>query len=112
MITVSGPYGQYTAEAIVDPVATFTTVPAPALIELGIEPGRVVRLRQADGSLRFHQLGRALVTIEGQEDVMPVVFGEAGTPAVISAVALEVLVLRVDEESGRLVPGESYAASE
>ncbi len=102
-MTVSGPYGQYTVEAVVDPSATFSSVPAPALIEMGVQPHRIVRLASADGKARFGQLGRALTTVAGVEDVAPVLFGEAGEPAVIGAVTLSILLLRVDENSRQLV---------
>jgi hypothetical protein len=74
MVTVSGPYGQFTVEASVQPGATFSSIPAPALIELGVEPHRVVRLQANGGGVQFRQLGRALTTVGGQEDVAPVLF--------------------------------------
>ena len=103
MLTVSGPYGQYTVEAIVDPNATYTSIPTPALVEMGISPVRVVRVKSTDGEVRFAQLGRALTTVAGQEDVGPVVFSERGTPAVIGHVTLALLLLEVDEEQQKLV---------
>jgi predicted aspartyl protease len=102
-MTVSGPYGQYTVDALVDPEATFSSVPAPALIEMGIQPHRVVRLKAPDGKVRFAQLGRALTTVAGQEDIAPVLFGESGEPSVIGAVTLAVLLLRADFDSGQIV---------
>ena len=92
-ITVSGPYGAYTVEAVVDPDATFTAVPEPALVEMGIEPVRVVQLRDARGSKRFYRLGRALVTVAGVEDLAPVLFIDAGEPTVIGATTLTLLLL-------------------
>jgi hypothetical protein len=102
-LTVSGPFGQYTSQALVDPGSIFVSVPAPALIEMGIEPVRVVRLRDAAGSPRFHQHGRALVTLEAQEEVMPVLFGEPGSPAVIGSAALTLLLLEVSATGDSLV---------
>ena len=87
-MTVSGPYGQYTIEARVDPAATLSVVPAPALIEMGIEPVRVVRLKGDSPQATFRQLGRALTTVAGQEDVTPVLFGDPGKPAVIGSTTL------------------------
>jgi hypothetical protein len=101
-ITVSGPFGQYTVEAIVEADATFTRIPTPALIEMGIEPARVVRLRCNDGEVRFFQLGRALTTAAGVEDIAPVLFGEPGTPAVLGSVTLSILMLEL--QGGELVP--------
>ena len=87
-MTVSGPFGQYTVEAVVDTEATFSRVPAPALIELGIQPHRIVRMQSTDGTAQFRQLGRALTTVESHEDIVPVLFGEPGEPAVIGATTL------------------------
>ena len=107
-MTVSGPFGQYTSDAIVDPGSTFASIPAPALIEMGIEPTRVARMRDADGRLRFYQLGRALVTIDGHEEVMPVLFGDAGGPSVIGFLALALLLLNVDVEGAGLEVTEEW----
>jgi predicted aspartyl protease len=104
LLTVSGPLGQYTAPALVDVDSVFTSIPAPALIEMGIEPVRVVRLRSAPGEVRFCQAGRALVTLEAQEEVMPVLFGEPGSQPLIGAQTLLTLLLRLDGDLGRLVP--------
>ncbi len=94
-ITISGPFGQYTIEALVDPDASFTRIPTPALIEMGIEPVRVVRLLADDGTIGFYQLGRALTTVAGVEDVTPIVFGEPGTPSVLGRASLDILMLEV-----------------
>jgi predicted aspartyl protease len=102
-ITVSGPYGAYTVDALVDPDATFTAVPEPALVEMGIDPIRVVQLRDAGGSKRFYRLGRALVTVAGVEDLAPVLFVGAGEPTVIGATTLALLMLEPDEANGTVV---------
>lgn len=102
-MTVSGPYGQYTVEALVDSDATFSSVPAPALIEMGIQPNRVVRLSSTDGKADFGQLGRALTTVAGQEDIAPVLFGEPGAPAVIGATTLSILLLEPDPDNGQML---------
>lgn len=103
-MTVSGPYGQYTVEALVDPSATFSSIPTPALIELGVESHRVVRVHSEDRSAQFRQLGRALTTVAGLEDVAPVLFGEPGEPAVVGRLTLDTLLLRADFETQTLEP--------
>lgn len=108
-MTVSGPYGAYTVDAVVDPDATFSAVPAPAMVEMGIEPTRVVALRDARGEKRFYRLGRALVTVAGIEDLAPVLFAEAGEPSVIGATTLSLLMLAPDEANGTLVQIEGRA---
>jgi predicted aspartyl protease len=110
-ITISGPYGAYTVEAVVDPDATFTAVPEPALVEMGIEPVRVVQLRDARGSKRFYRLGRALVTVAGVEDLAPVLFVDAGEPSVIGATTLALLLLEPDETNQTLVQRAGTAPS-
>jgi hypothetical protein len=103
-MTVSGPSGQYTVEAIVDLDATFSSVPTPALVEMGIEAHRLVRMQSRDGQPEFRQLGRALTTVGGQEDIAPVLFGGPGEPAVIGAITLGILLLRWDADSATMMP--------
>ena len=103
-ITVSGPFGQYTVDAVVDSAATFTSIPAPALIEMGIEPVRVVRMQGPDGTSGFRQLGRALTTVAGVEDIAPVLFTQPGTPAVLGSVTLAILLLEADASNKTLLP--------
>ena len=50
------------------------------------------------------RIGRALTTMAGQEDIAPVLFGEAGRPTVLGAATLAVLGLQADEETGEVVP--------
>lgn len=110
-LTVSGPYGQYTVDAIVDPEATFTTIPTPALIEMGIEPVRLVRVKTSDGQPHFRQLGRALTTVGGQEDVTPILFGDPGKPSIIGATTLAILLLRWDPAKSQMLPAEAQTGS-
>jgi predicted aspartyl protease len=110
-MTVSGPYGAYTVDAFVDPGATFSAVPTPALIEMGIEPVRVVQLRDARGSKRFYRLGRALVSVAGVEDLAPVLFVDSGEPTVIGASTLSLLLLEPDEANQTLVQVAGVAPS-
>jgi hypothetical protein len=109
-MTVSGPFGQYTVEAVVDPEATFSSVPTPALIELGIEPVRVVRVKSGDGQAQFRQLGRALTTVGAQEDITPVLFGDPGKPAVIGATTLTILLLRWDVDNCQMLSIEASSS--
>jgi len=111
-MTVSGPFGQYTVEAVVDPGATFSSVPTPALVEMGIEPVRVVRVKGGDSQAQFRQLGRALTTVGAQEDVTPVLFGDAGQPAVIGATTLSILLLRWDAGSCQMASIEATEGSD
>jgi predicted aspartyl protease len=110
-MTVSGPYGQYTVDAVVDPDAAYSSVPAPALIEMGIQPVRMVRLKAADGRAHFRQIGRALTTVASQEDIAPILFGEPGEPTVLGAATLAVLMLRADPETRTVIQAEGWLSS-
>jgi predicted aspartyl protease len=110
-ITIIGPSGERrTVEALVDTGSTFTSIPSDMLAELGIEPRREVRLRLADGTAHTQQLGRALVQLDGLEEITFVVFGEPASPPTIGAVTLETLLLGVDPIGQRLVPVEGWRA--
>ncbi len=104
-ITVVGPAGrEVTVEALVDTGATFTSLPASILHDLGVRPGRQVRMRLADGSVHEQQAGSALMRLDGQQEVCPVIFGEESSPPAIGAVTLEIMLLGVDPVEHRLVP--------
>jgi hypothetical protein len=77
------------------------------LIEMGIEPVRLVRLRSEAGAVRFVKMGRALTSVAGVEDLAPVLFGEPGTPTVLGALTLAILLLEADADlkEVRPVPG-------
>ena len=108
-VTFSGPFGEYTVQAVVDPASTFSIVPAPALLELGIEAVRIVRLLDEQRAVRFAQMGRVLTRVDGVEDLTPVLFGEAGLPTVLGSLSLTMLLLQADEANERLVPLEARA---
>ena len=91
-------------EPVVDTGAAFTTVPARLLRELGIEPKGRRRFVLADGRRIFMDYGDARVTIDGEEVITLVVFGEDGGPPLLGAYTLEGLALAVDPEQRRLVP--------
>ena len=110
-MTVSGPYGQYTVDAVVDPNAAYSSVPAPALIEMGIQPVRMVRLRAADGKAHFRQVGRALTTVASQEDIAPIIFGEPGEPSVIGAATLAILLLEANIEKETVLAVQGWLPS-
>jgi predicted aspartyl protease len=109
-VTVSSPHGQYTVEALVDPGATFSSFPAPALIELGIEPVRVIRLKSTDGEVNFRRLGRALQTVAGAEDIAPVLFGDPSEPSLVGSVTLSILLLEADFENSKLSPKDALSS--
>lgn len=97
-----------TIEALVDTGATYTSIPAPILERLGIEPIGAIRLRLANGQTEHRPIGQARALIDGDVRTMVCVFSFPDAPAVIGAVTLEVFGLGVDPIAQRLVPVEAY----
>ena len=91
-------------EATVDTGAAYTTLPAPLLRELGVEPRGKRRFLLADGRRVDMDYGQAWATVDGESVVTIVVFGEDDFPALLGAYTLEGLALAVDPTSQRLVP--------
>ena len=91
-------------EATVDTGAAYTTLPAPLLRELGVEPRGKRRFLLADGRRIDMDYGQAWATVDGESVVTIVVFGEDDAPALLGAYTLEGLALAVDPTSQRLVP--------
>ena len=90
-------------EATVDTGATFTTLPASLLHEIGVEPIGQRRLLLADGRRVYMDYGHAWVAIDGESVVTLVVFGEEDAPALLGAYTLEGLALAVDPIEQRLI---------
>jgi predicted aspartyl protease len=89
---------------LVDTGALFSFVARDKLAAIGIGATRRERFRQMDGSEIERDVGRALVKVEGKEEVVPVVLGEGTDATVLGVVALEALALGVDRASGQLRP--------
>ncbi|HEV8574137.1 MAG TPA: aspartyl protease family protein [Dehalococcoidia bacterium] len=106
-ITLIGPAGEETIEALVDTGADFTTMPASLLDRLGVRPYRQVRMRLADGRVAESQLGRLTARINGMEEPTICVFGAEQAPPTIGAYTLEGMLLGVDPAKRRLVPREA-----
>ena len=96
--------GQYTpVEALVDTGATYTTLPASILRELGVVPHDRAEFELADGNVIERDIGRTWVRIDGKSDIVPVVFGDEKGGALLGAVTLEIFRLAVGPVSQRLV---------
>ena len=91
-------------DALVDTGATYTVAPARLLRELGIQPTRTSQVELADGTVREYERGTALLSINGSQDLMPVIFGDDDAEPIIGVVTLEVLELAIDPIGERLVP--------
>ena len=97
-----------TLEALVDTGATFSSVPAPVLERLGIEPVDKVRLRLANGQIEEQSIGEVRAELDGTTRTIPCIFGGEDAPALIGAVTLEIFLLSVDPVDQRLVPVVGY----
>ena len=93
-----------TVEAIVDSGATYTVLPVSVLEGLGVAPHGVRSFMLADGCRIERGFGRALMRLEGQEEISPVVFWEQNVPPLLGAVTLEIFSLGIDPVNQRLVP--------
>ena len=91
-------------DALVDAGATYTVAPARLLREIGIQPTRTTQVELADGTVREFGRGSALLSIDGRQDFMPVIFGDDDAEPIIGIVTLEVLELAVDPIGERLIP--------
>ena len=105
-LRISGMDGQRTREieATVDTGATFTTLPAKLLHEIGIELIGQRRFLLADGRRLLMDYGEARASINGDSVTTLVVFGEDDAPPLLGAYTLEGLALAVDPVEQRLVP--------
>jgi predicted aspartyl protease len=107
-ITIIGPSGEETVEALVDTGSEFSAMPASLLQRLGVRPHRRARMRLADGTVGEWELGRANARIDGMEEATICVFApEAATPT-IGAYTLEAMLLGVDPSRRQLVPREGF----
>ena len=93
-------------EATVDTGASFTTLPAPLLRDLGIARLGRRTFFIGDGRRVQMDIGQAWVTIDGDSVITIVAFGSDDAPAVLGAYTLEGLTLAVDPTGERLIPIE------
>lgn len=98
--------------ALVDTGAELTWVPANVLETLGVGRLKMLRFRQADGTILERYVGPALVYAGGTVTVDEVVFGAPGDMVLLGARTLEGLNLRVDPRTKQLIDsGPAPAAS-
>ncbi len=105
-LEIGDPQGQryIVVDALVDTGATYTTLPASTLRQLGVTPHDRGTFELADGRQLERDLGQTWVRFNGRTAIVPVVFADDGTPPLLGAVTLEVLRLAVDPIRRRLVP--------
>jgi predicted aspartyl protease len=91
------------SSVLVDTGAELTWCPADILDSLGVERRKLVRFRQADGTVLERWTGPAFVYAGGTTATDDVVFGERDDMVLLGARSLEGLNLRVDPVTKRLI---------
>jgi len=87
---------------LVDTGAELSWFPADVLQSLGVEPLKVLRFRQADGTVLARWTGGVRMSLAGIRTVDEVVFGEPGDMVLLGAHSLEGLNLRIDPVNKQL----------
>ena len=107
LLTASGDDTE-TIEALVDTGSTFSSVASPILERLAVLPRRTVNLLLANGQRERRPIGAVRAELDGMEQTIICVFGDADAPAVIGAHTLQGFLLAVDTVQERLVPAEGF----
>ena len=93
---------------MVDTGSTFTVVPGGILETLGVQPRRAVNLKLANGQVVERRIGTVTAEVDGEQESIICVFGDAEATPLIGAVTLESFLLAVDPVAQRLVPKDGY----
>lgn len=93
-----------TVDALVDTGATYTSLPASILADLGIEQIEVRRFRLADNRVVEYPMGEARLRLDSREFTAPVIFASDDGPSLVGMTTLEVFGLGVDPIEEKLVP--------
>jgi predicted aspartyl protease len=89
--------------ALVDTGAELSVFPASVLDEVGIVRRKLIRFRQADGSVFERWIGSGMVYVAGVDATDDLVFSEPGDLVLLGSRSLEGLNLRVDPVSKQLI---------
>ena len=98
-------------DALVDTGATYSSLPATLLRDLGIVPSRRVESELADGSVLEDDVGVVRLKVQGIEIVTYVTFAQESSPSLLGVIALETALLVVDPVRMRLVPTRALRVS-
>lgn len=82
----------------------FTILPRPLLREIGIEPTDTRYVPLADGQSAVQEIGHAQVTLDDEQGITIVVFGDDDSRPLLGRYTLTGLCLEVDPDNQRLVP--------
>ena len=91
-------------EALVATGATYTVAPRSLLRRLGVEPHIRAPFVLADERQVEYDIGRTWVQVDGQTEMVLVVFGNEGAEPLLGAFTLEAFRLAPDPISRRLIP--------
>jgi len=103
-LTIIGPEGEATIEALVDTAATYSWIPEDILRNLGVQPITSKAFSLADGRVMQYQIGPITARIDGEEMPTLCIFGDAGTEPLLGAMTLEAFLLAADPYNKKLVP--------
>ena len=107
-ITLVGPSGDTTVDALVDTGATYTVLPAEIVARLGIKSLDKAPFELGDGRVVEYEVGAIDARIDGQQRQTLCVFAGAGAQPLIGAYTVEAFLLAVDPVGKRLVPTRGY----
>ncbi|MEX0801597.1 MAG: retroviral-like aspartic protease family protein [Dehalococcoidia bacterium] len=103
-VTISNPAEaslQSTVEGLVDTAATFTVVPRALAVSLQLPITGTRLVRTATGDVQMDR-ARAVVQIDGQSEINPVLISDTLDRVLIGVITLETLSLTVDPTRGEL----------
>lgn len=101
-IRLGGPQGSADLEVLVDTGATFTKIPEPLAISLGLEAKYETSVELRDGRVIKRRLAQAEAEIDGATGPVPVALGQEGERPVIGYTTLEILGFKVNPATRRL----------
>ena len=93
--------------ALVDTGSTHTSLPESLLRQLGVQPRAERLVWLANGERERRQLGQTTMRWDGEEFMVPVIFGSDNAPALLGATSLEAFALVVDSDRERLIRAEA-----
>ena len=107
---VGDPQGHWykNVEVTVDSGAAYTVLPTSILEDLGVEPHEDRGFVLADGHRVQRGFGRTWLSLDGRQEVSPVVFWDEDSLPLLGAVTLEIFGLCIDPVNGRLVPVDAF----
>jgi predicted aspartyl protease len=103
-VTLHGPLGMSTIDALVDTGATFTKISSLAAEKIGFRGRRQIEIVLASGERVRRQLGNLEVEIGSQRDVVPATVGKDGEADLIGYTTLEILGFKVNPVTRKLEP--------